>query len=60
MSNFRGYIKLKVRALKNLVMTHPLFILILIYSEVYFTSSNISYTDYQRFTVVWYKNVSSS
>ena len=47
MSNFRGYIKLKVRALKNLVMTHPLFTLILIYSEVYFTSSNISYADYQ-------------
>lgn len=59
MSNFRGYIKLKVRALKNLVMTHPLFILILIYSEVYFTSSNISYTDYQYVTFLWYRNVSS-
>ncbi len=47
MSNFRGYIKLKVRALKNLVMTHPLFILILIYSEVYFTSSKVFNIDYQ-------------
>ena len=29
------------------------------YNYSYFTSSNISYTDYQFITFLWYKNVSS-
>lgn len=29
------------------------------YNYSYFTSSNLSYTDNQRFIFVWYKNVSS-
>lgn len=35
------------------------YAIILVIILFYFTSSNISYADYQRFIFLWYKNVSS-
>ena len=45
--------------IKQIAATHYQTAAIILVLKIYFTSSNISNTDYKQLTFIWYKNVSS-
>ena len=49
----------KKQELTHFLEHYWIYAIILVIILFYFTSSNLSYTDYQCVTLLWYKNVSS-
>ena len=49
----------KKQELTHFLEHYWIYAIILVIILFYFTSSNLSYTEYQCVTLLWYKNVSS-